>query len=123
MRQPGSPLPVCGERSYCMQCNPGEGVQGYQPASAFVDRSAPRPSALRASFARLDPAKSGEREKYPSSPGLAAARGFGFIDRAEPARALADFHLDLRIPAAGRLVVDAFAGAVDVALDGAVGRR
>src|ERR1700712_1819091 len=55
--------------------------------------------------------------------GLAAAGGLGFVDRAEPARALADLHLDLRIPAAGRLVIDAFAGAVDVALDGAVGRR
>src|ERR1700722_15288653 len=55
------------------------------------------------------------------SPGLAAAGGFGLVDRAEPARALGDFHLDLRIPAAGRLVVDAFAGAGDVALDGAIG--
>src|SRR6202022_1008962 len=54
--------------------------------------------------------------------GLAAARGFGILDRTEPARALADVHLDLRIPAAGRLVIDAFAGTVDVALDGAVGR-
>src|SRR5258705_13986439 len=54
--------------------------------------------------------------------GLAAARGFGVLDRAEPARALADMHLDLRIPAAGGLVKDAFAGSVDVALDGAVGR-
>src|SRR4051794_37286622 len=56
------------------------------------------------------------------SPGLAAAGGFGVIDRAEPARALGDVHLDLRVPAAGRLVIDAFAGAIDVALDGAVGR-
>src|SRR6185437_4410044 len=54
--------------------------------------------------------------------GFPAAGGFGFFDRAEPARALADLHLDLRIPAAGRLVIDAFACAVDVALDGAVGR-
>src|SRR5580698_10223831 len=53
---------------------------------------------------------------------LAAAGGFGLFDRAEPARALADFHLDLGVPAAGGLVVDAFAGPVDVALDGAVGR-
>src|SRR5258705_7952500 len=58
----------------------------------------------------------------PLPPGLAAAGGFGVIDRAEPARALADMHLDLRIPAAGRLVIDAFAGPVDIALDGAVGR-
>src|SRR6478672_13196588 len=58
----------------------------------------------------------------PLPPGLAAARGFGVIDRAEPARALTDVHLDLRIPAAGRLVIDAFAGPVDIALDGAVGR-
>src|SRR4051794_41904738 len=50
--------------------------------------------------------------------GLAAAGGFGVIDRAEPARAFADIHLDFGIPAAGRLVIDAFAGTVDVALDG-----
>src|SRR5258706_10856663 len=31
-------------------------------------------------------------------------------------------HLDLRVPAAGRLVIDAFAGPVDIALDGTVGR-
>src|SRR5258705_3551412 len=31
-------------------------------------------------------------------------------------------HLDLRVPAAGRLVIDALAGPVDIALDGAVGR-
>src|SRR5258708_1556746 len=55
-------------------------------------------------------------------PRLAAASGLGVIAPAEPARALADMHLDLRIPAAGRLVVDAFAGPVDIALDGAVGR-
>src|ERR1700724_1024824 len=61
-------------------------------------------------------------ERKRLSPGLAAARGFGFLDRAEPARALADLHPDLRVPAAGRLVIDAFAGTVDVALDGAVGR-
>src|SRR5467141_3388599 len=54
--------------------------------------------------------------------GFAAARGLGLVDRTEPAGALADLHLDLRIPAAGRLVIDAFAGPVDVALDGAVGR-
>src|ERR1700759_2119041 len=54
--------------------------------------------------------------------GLAAAGGFGLFDRTEPARALADFHLDLGVPAAGGLMVDAFAGPVDVALDGAVGR-
>src|SRR5258706_8179167 len=53
--------------------------------------------------------------------GFAAARGFGLVDRAEPARALRDLHLDLRIPAAGGLMIDAFAGAIDVALDGAVG--
>src|SRR3977135_2832813 len=54
--------------------------------------------------------------------GFAAARGLGLIDRTEPARALDDLHLDLRIPAAGGLMIDAFAGPVDVALDGAVGR-
>src|SRR5882757_9329220 len=54
--------------------------------------------------------------------GLAAAGGFGLVDRAEPARALADLHLDLGVPAARRLVIDAFAGPVDIALDGAVGR-
>src|SRR5258708_37091143 len=58
----------------------------------------------------------------PLPPRLAAAGGFGVIDRTEPARALGDMHLDLRIPAAGRLVIDAFAGPVDIALDGAVGR-
>src|SRR4029077_1545821 len=31
--------------------------------------------------------------------GLPAAGGFGLIDRAEPARALGDLHLDLGIPA------------------------
>src|SRR3981189_2663437 len=54
--------------------------------------------------------------------GFAAARGLGLVDRTEPAGALADLHLDLRIPAAGGLMIDAFAGPVDVALDGAVGR-
>src|ERR1700704_4011609 len=54
--------------------------------------------------------------------GFAAARGLGLIDRTEPAGALDDLHLDLRIPAAGGLMIDAFAGPVDVALDGAVGR-
>src|SRR5882757_1620252 len=56
------------------------------------------------------------------SSGLAAAGGLGLFDRAEPARALADLHLDLGVPAAGGLVKDALAGASDVALDGAVGR-
>src|SRR5690242_11187762 len=56
------------------------------------------------------------------SPGLAATGGFGLLGRTEPARALADLHLDLRIPAAGRLVIDTFACGVDVALDGAIGR-
>ena len=32
------------------------------------------------------------------------------------------FIFDLRVPAAGPLMIDAFAGAVDIALDGAVGR-
>src|SRR5882757_4242050 len=54
--------------------------------------------------------------------GFAAARGLGLVDRTEPAGALADLHLDLRIPAATGLMIDAFAGPVDVALDGAVGR-
>src|SRR6202171_3816049 len=66
--------------------------------------------------------RGGDRQEKLLTPGLAAPRGFGVIDRTEPARALGDVHLDLRIPAAGRLVIDAFAGAVDVALDGAVGR-
>ena len=56
------------------------------------------------------------------APGLAATRRLRLVDGAEPARAFADLHLDLRIPAAGRLVIDAHAGAVDVALDGAIGR-
>src|SRR3569832_2948294 len=55
-------------------------------------------------------------------PGLAAACGLGLLDRAEPASALVDPHFDPRAPAAGRLVIDAFTGAVDIALDGAVGR-
>src|SRR5258708_36789964 len=54
--------------------------------------------------------------------GFAAARGLGLVDRTEPAGALGDLHLDLRIPAAAGLMIDAFAGPVDVALDGAVGR-
>src|SRR5687768_2100296 len=54
--------------------------------------------------------------------GLAAAGGLGLVDRTEPTRALVDVHLDFRIPAAGRLMIDAYAGTVDVALDGAVGR-
>src|SRR5579864_8356471 len=54
--------------------------------------------------------------------GLAAAGGLGLFDRAEPARALADLHLDAGVPSAGRLVIDALAGAVDVALDGAIRR-
>src|SRR5947209_2541395 len=62
------------------------------------------------------------REK-PLSSGLPAARRFGVIDRAEPARALGDIHLDLGVPAAGRLVIDALARPVDIALDGAIGRR
>src|SRR5579872_6043395 len=58
-----------------------------------------------------------------SSSRFATAGGFGLIDRAEPACALADLHLDLRIPSAGRLMVDAFAGAIDIALDVAFRRR
>src|SRR4051812_38531384 len=53
---------------------------------------------------------------------LAAAGGLRLLDRAEPARALADLHLDLGVPAAGRGVIDALARGVDVALDGAVRR-
>src|SRR3954452_2382896 len=63
-----------------------------------------------------------QRGKLLSS-GLAAAGGFGVIDRAEPARALDNVHLDFRVPAAGWPVINAFARAVDVALDGAIGRR
>src|SRR5205823_3692562 len=54
--------------------------------------------------------------------GLAAARGLGIFDRTEPACALVDLHLDLRVPAAGGPVIDALACTVDVALDGAIGR-
>src|SRR5664279_1074255 len=71
---------------------------------------------------RLEVLRGGDRQEKLLSSGFAAAGGFGLVDRTEPARALVDLHLDLRIPAAGRLVIDALAGAVDVALDGAVGR-
>src|SRR4051794_10635919 len=54
---------------------------------------------------------------------LAAAGGFGVVDRAEPARALADVHMDLGVPTAGGPMINTFAGAVDVALDGALRRR
>src|SRR3954453_23619199 len=67
------------------------------------------------------PRKRGEVKKL--ALGLAAAGGLGLVDRAEPARALADLHLDLGVPAAGGRVIDALAGAIDVTLDGAVGRR
>src|SRR5262249_61286324 len=77
------------------------------PTSAFARR-------------RASADKSGAR--WTSTPRLAAAGGFGVFDRAEPARALCNLHLDLRVPAAGRLVIDALAGGVDIALDGAVGR-
>src|SRR6476619_1243247 len=63
------------------------------------------------------------RQEKHLSPGFATAGLFGLLDRAEPASALADLHLDLRIPAAFGRMIDAFAGAVDIALDGAVGRR
>src|SRR6201992_500030 len=56
------------------------------------------------------------------SPGFAAACGLGFLDRAEPASALADLHLDLGVPAALGRMVDAFTGAVDIALDRTVRR-
>src|SRR4051794_28821527 len=45
----------------------------------------------------------GDQEKSRLSPGLAAAGGFGVIDRTEPPRALGHVHLDLGVPAAGRL--------------------
>src|SRR5262249_8279010 len=50
-----SPLPACGERSdRIARCDPGEGVQVYQLAPEFAERSpSPQPS----------PRKSGEREK------------------------------------------------------------
>jgi hypothetical protein len=35
-----------------MQCNPGEGVQVYQPASTFAGRSAPHPNPLPARAGR-----------------------------------------------------------------------
>ena len=46
-----------------LRSNPGEGVPVYQLAPMLADR-APRPNPLRASFARLDPAKSGARENF-----------------------------------------------------------
>ena len=50
------PRPACGERV---------GVRGTLRESECVDR-APHPDLLRASFARLDPAKNGEKVKKPS---------------------------------------------------------
>src|SRR6202035_1837003 len=46
------PRPACGERSD-RPCDPGE---GDSPRVALAER-APHPNPLRASFARLDPAK------------------------------------------------------------------
>jgi hypothetical protein len=45
-----------------VRCNPGEGSHRAQLCSEFA-KAAPHPNPLRASFARLDPAKSGAREK------------------------------------------------------------
>src|SRR6516162_9404201 len=56
------------------------------------------------------------------APRFAAAGGLGLLHRAEPAGALADLHPDLRVPAARRRVIDALAGGIHIALDGAVGR-
>src|SRR4051812_3381688 len=71
----------------------------------------------RGNAARLEP--SGHRTLLP--PRFAAAGVLGVLHRAEPARALADMHLDLAVPDARRLVVEAFAAAVYVPLIGTVG--
>ena len=54
-----SPRPACGERSDLRAAKIR--VKGTLRESEYVER-APHPSPLRASFARLDPAKSGARE-------------------------------------------------------------
>src|SRR5258705_11846939 len=54
------PRPACGERSD-RSCDPGEGVQAFP--RVVLAEGAPHPDPLRASFARLDPAKSWEREE------------------------------------------------------------
>jgi len=51
------PRPACGERS-----KPKASGEGGSQRVQLAER-APHPNPLRASFARLDPAKSGEREK------------------------------------------------------------
>src|ERR1700744_5942128 len=73
-------------------------------------------------FTRAGAARKAPKARHLSF-GFPAAGALGVLDRAEPAVALADLHLDLGVPAAFRRVKDAFAGAVDIALDGAVGRR
>src|SRR5439155_12628206 len=69
------PRPACGERSD-RPCDPGEGVPHSRRAQ-LVER-APHPCPLRASFARLDPAKGGEREVTGRAchPAYSAASGF-----------------------------------------------
>src|SRR3954471_12405302 len=52
-----------------------------------------------------------------SAAGFAAARRLGLFLGAKPARAFADSHLDLGIPAAFRGMIDARAGAIHIALD------
>src|SRR3984957_9309786 len=64
----------------------------------------------------------GRRTAKLLSPGPPAAGCLGLLARAEPPRALADLHLDLRVPAAGGRVIDAFACAVDITLDRALRR-
>src|SRR2546427_821424 len=46
-----------------MKCNPGEGDSPRVLFATEYAEAAPHPNPLRASFARLDPAKSGERER------------------------------------------------------------
>src|SRR3954471_6641190 len=45
-----------------VRCDPGEGVQVYQPSAVLAVR-APHPDPLRASFARLDPVRTGGRPR------------------------------------------------------------
>ncbi len=125
-RQVGEALLVLVVRPQRRQHQIGRDRIGGQHEQQQLQISAAACDACAAGQVDLDVASrahaSRSMRRAHSAPRLAAAGGFGFLDRAEPARALGDLHLDLRIPAAGRLVKDAFAGAVDVALDGAVGR-
>src|SRR3977135_4663391 len=60
--------PLAGRgRSSSKARNPGEGGHGIRYASGFAER-APHPNPPRASFARLDPAKSGAAGRLQAEP-------------------------------------------------------